>query len=131
MIGLDTNVLVRYVMQDDPKQSPKATRLVESLTADDPGFVSIVALIEFIWVLTSCYDLNRTQLVQAIDAVLRSKEFVVDRANQVMQALRLYRAGAADFADCVIERSGFGAGCAKSVTFDAAAARTAGMVSIG
>lgn len=131
MIGLDTNVLVRYVMQDDPKQSPKATRLVESLTADEPGYLSLVALIEFVWVLTSCYDLNRAQLSQAIEAVLRSKEFLVDRADQVMQALRVYRAGAADFADCVIERSGFSAGCGKTMTFDVAAAKTAGMALIG
>jgi predicted nucleic-acid-binding protein len=67
---------------------------------------------------------------QAIDAVLRSKEFVVDRADQVMQALRVYKAGWADFADCVIERGGFSAGCGKTMTFDAAAAKTAGMALI-
>lgn len=130
MIGLDTNVLVRYVMQDDPKQSPKATKLIESLSVDDPGFVSLVALIEFVWVVTSCYDLNRTQVGQAIDGVLRSKEFVVDRADQVMQALRVYRAGSADFADCVIERGSSNAGCQRTMTFDAAAAKTAGMTLI-
>ncbi len=51
MIGLDTNVVVRYIMQDDPKQSPKATRLIESLTSDAPGFVPLVAVIELVWVL--------------------------------------------------------------------------------
>jgi len=130
MIGLDTNVLVRYVMQDDPKQSPKAVKLIESLSVDDPGFVSVVALIEFVWVVTSCYDLNRTQVGQAIDGILRSKEFVVDRADHVMQALRVYRAGSADFADCVIERGGSNAGCERTMTFDAAAAKTAGMTLI-
>lgn len=130
MIGLDTNVLVRYVMQDDPKQSPKATKLIESLTADDPGFVSLVAVIEFGWVLASCYDLNRDQVAQAIDGVLRTKELVVDRADQVVQALRVYKAGSADFADCLIERDAAHAGCEKTVTFDAAAAKTAGMTMI-
>ena len=50
MIGLDTNVLVRYIAQDDPKQSPKATRLIESFTVDAPGYVSVVAVVELVWV---------------------------------------------------------------------------------
>src|SRR5690348_17516308 len=62
MIGLDTNVLVRCVMQDDPRQSQKASRLIESLTSEAPGFVPLVALIELVWVLTSCYDLTREQI---------------------------------------------------------------------
>ena len=59
MIGLDTNVLVRYIMQDDAKQSLKATKLMESLTVDEPGFVSLVSMVELGWVLSSSYDLNR------------------------------------------------------------------------
>jgi len=58
MIGLDTNVLVRYIMQDDPKQSRKATSLIESLDDDHPGFITIVSILELYWVLTSCYDLT-------------------------------------------------------------------------
>ena len=58
MIGLDTNVLVRCIMQDDVKQSPKANRLIESLTAESPGFVPLVALIELVWALASCHDLT-------------------------------------------------------------------------
>ncbi|MGA1464036.1 MAG: PIN domain-containing protein, partial [Steroidobacteraceae bacterium] len=53
MIGLDTNVLVRYIMQDDPKQSPKASTLIESLSADHPGFISLVSVVELYWVLTA------------------------------------------------------------------------------
>ena len=53
MIGLDTNVLVRYIMQDDAKQSPKATKLIESLTVDAPGFLSLVSVVERGWVLSS------------------------------------------------------------------------------
>ena len=59
MIGLDTNVLARYVMQDDPRQSPRATRLMESLSAEAPGFVSVVTLVELVWVLSGSYGLNR------------------------------------------------------------------------
>ena len=58
-IGLDTNVLVRYVAQDDSKQSPAATRLIESLTADAPGYVSVVSVVELVWVLTDCYALPK------------------------------------------------------------------------
>lgn len=130
MIGLDTNVLVRYVMQDDPKQSARATRLIESLAPEAAGFVPVIALIELVWVLTSCYDLTREQIAQALDALLRAKELIVDRAEQVSQALRVYRAGSADFADCLIERTAHAAGCDRTMTFDRTAANSAGMVLI-
>jgi len=66
MIALDTNVLVRYIMQDDPKQSPKANRLIEALTIDAPSFVALVPVVEIIWVPSSCYQLSRAQLAQAL-----------------------------------------------------------------
>ncbi|MGH8218928.1 MAG: PIN domain-containing protein [Steroidobacteraceae bacterium] len=128
MIGLDTNILVRYVMQDDPKQSAKATRLIESLTPEAAGFVSVIGLIELVWVLSSCYGLTREQIAQALDGLLRAKELVLDRAEQVGQALRVFRAGSADFADCLIERSDRAAGCDRTMTFDRTAANSAGMV---
>ena len=127
MIGLDTNILVRYVMQDDPKQSAKASRLVESLTPETPGFVPLVALVELVWVLVSCYDLSRDQITDALEALLRAKEIALDRAEQVAQALRVFRGGSADFADCLIERTAAAAGCNKTMTFDAGAAKGAGM----
>jgi predicted nucleic-acid-binding protein len=130
MIGLDTNVLVRYITQDDPKQSPKATRLIESLTTDAPGFVPVVALIELVWVLSSCYDLPRDPLCQVLDTLLRTKEMVIDRADQVVKALRVCRTGSADFADCLIERTAASAGCGMTMTFDVGAAKSAGMTLI-
>jgi predicted nucleic-acid-binding protein len=130
MIGLDTNVLVRYVMQDDPKQSQKASRLIESLTPDTPGFVPLVALIELVWVLISCYGLTREQVAQALDGLLRAKEIVLDRAEQVSQALRTFSTSTADFADCLIERTAAEAGCEKTMTFDTDAAKAAGMTLI-
>jgi predicted nucleic-acid-binding protein len=128
MIGLDTNVVVRYLMQDDAKQAAKATRLMESLTVEVPGFVSIVSVLELSWVLTSAYGLTRSQLEQALEALLRTKELVVDRADQVLQALRVFKATKADLADCLIERSAAGAGCEQTMTFDVGAAKGAGMV---
>ena len=130
MIGLDTNVLVRYLMQDDPRQSAKASQLIESLTFDAPGFIPVVAVLELSWVLTSSYGLTREQFSQALDAILRTKEFVVDRADQVFRALRFFKATSADFADCLIERSAADAGCDQTMTFDVGAAKVAGMTLI-
>ncbi len=130
MTGLDTNVLVRYVMQDDARQSPKASRLIESLSSESPGFVPQVVVVEFVWVLSSSYALTREQVASALERLLRSKELVLERADQVGKALRVFSAGAADFADCLIERAARGAGCTVTMTFDAAAAITAGMTLI-
>lgn len=130
MIGLDTNVLVRYIMQDDPRQSAKATRLIESLEADRPGFIGMVSIVELYWVLTSCYDLTNDQVRQALDLLLRTRQIVVDRADQVLRALKVFETGKADFADCLIERAAAAAGCEKTMTFDVSAARHAGMTLI-
>ena len=130
MIGLDTNVLVRYIMQDDPKQSPKASRLIEGLTAAEPGFVPLVSIVKLVWVLSSAYSLDRQQVSAALDLLLRSKEIVLDRADQVLQAQRRFNSGGADFADCLIERVAHGAGCTMTMTFDVAAVKSAGMTLI-
>ena len=130
MIGLDTNVLVRYIMQDDARQAAKANKLMESLTAREPGFIALVSVVDLVWVLSSAYDLKRSQIVQALDLMLRSTQLVVDQADQVLRALRAYDAGKADFADCLIERTAAAAGCVRTMTFDVAAAKTAGMTLI-
>ncbi len=130
MIGLDTNVLVRYIMQDDAKQSSKATKLIESLTVVAPGFVSLVSVVELGWVLSSSYDLTREQVAQALYLLLRTKEVVIDRADQVLKALRVFKATSADFADCLIERTAASAGCDRTMTFDVGAAKVAGMTLI-
>ena len=127
MTGLDTNVLVRYVMQDDARQSPRATHLVESLTPDEPGFVPVVALVELVWVLSGSYGLDRAQVSTVLSTLLRSKELVLDRAELVAQALNRFSVDGADFADALIERLSAAAGCSTTVTFDTSAARVAGM----
>lgn len=130
MIGLDTNVLVRYIMQDDPRQSPRATSLIESLDVDRPGFIGVVSVVELYWVLTSCYELTDDQVRQALYLLLRTRQIVVDRADQVLRALRVFETDKADFADCLIERTAASAGCGQTVTFDVNAARHAGMMLI-
>jgi predicted nucleic-acid-binding protein len=127
MICLDTNVLARSIMQEDSRQSPKATRLIESLDAERPGFVTVVAVVELYWVLTACYGLAGHDVKQALEALLRAKQIVVDRADQVLGAVRVFDDGKADFADCLIERVASSAGCTETVTCDAGAAKYAGM----
>ena len=127
MIGLDTNVLVRYVAQDDAKQSPKATRLIESLTVVAPGYVSIVSVIELVWVLSGCYASSKSEICEVLETLLRTKEIVVANTDTVWKALRLFKAGKADFTDCLIERSANEAGCGYTATFDRDAVKHCGM----
>ncbi|MFA7239920.1 MAG: type II toxin-antitoxin system VapC family toxin [Sulfuricellaceae bacterium] len=127
MIGLDTNVLVRYLAQDDPKQSPKATRLMESFTADEPGYISIVSVVELVWVLTGCYGSTKAELCEVLETLLRAKGIVVAHADTVWKALRLFKEGKADFADCLLERFANEAGCSHTTTFDRDAAKHCGM----
>jgi predicted nucleic-acid-binding protein len=127
MIGLDTSVLVRYIMQDDARQSPKANRLIDGLTAENPGFVPLVAMVELVRVLSSSCDLDRAQVAQALELLLRGKELVVDRTDIVALALKRFKSGGADFADCLIEATARAAGCSTTMTFDAGAVKAAGM----
>ncbi len=127
MIGLDTNVLVRHIMQDDAKQSPLANRLVESLSAESPGFVPLVSLVELNWVLSAAYGLDSEQIVQALEGLLRTKEIVVEKAETVWKALRVFQSTRADLADCLIERSAAAAGCDRTMTFDRGAVKSCSM----
>jgi predicted nucleic-acid-binding protein len=127
VIGLDTNVLARYVMQDDPRQSPRATRLIESLSAEAPGFVPVVTLVELVWVLSGSYGLSRAQVATVLETLLRSRELVIDRAEIVAQALARFGSTGAEFADALIERIAAAAGCEATMTFDTGAAKVAGM----
>ncbi len=123
MIGLDTNVLVRYLAQDDAAQSAKATRLIESLTADNPAFIGLVSLTELVWVLAGCYASGKDELIAVLEGLLRAKGLQVENAETVWKALRLFKEGSADFADCLIECSASQAGCDYTATFDRAAAK--------
>ena len=131
MTGLDTNVLVRYIMQDDVRQARLASELIETFTVDEPGFIPLVAVIELVWVLLSSFELARGQVVQALEVLLRTKEIQVENAATVWRAVRLYRAGRSDFADCLIERSAAAAACTRIMTFDRGAVKHCAMTLIG
>jgi predicted nucleic-acid-binding protein len=122
MIGLDTNVLVRYITQDHRAQSAAAVRIMDSLSAELPGFLPLVVVAEVVWVLQFSYGFKRNEIGQVVERVLRSKELVLERAEIVSQALRKFRASRANFADCLIERCGHAAECQYVLTFDKDAA---------
>ena len=127
MIGLDTNVLVRYIAQDDSKQSPKATAIIDALSRDNPGFITVVSLVELVWVMQGCYNANKAEIVAILEMLLRTQELLVENAEIAIKALNIFAGSKADFADCIIERSANQAGCEFTFTFDANAAKTARM----
>lgn len=126
MIGLDTNILVRYVTQDHAAQSAAAAKIMESLSHESPGFVSLVVIAELVWVLHFSYRFSKHEIEHVVERLLRSKELIVERAEIVSQALRKFRVSRANFADCLIERCGHAAQCQYVLTFDKDAA-AAGM----
>jgi len=124
MIGLDTNVLVRYIVQDDPRQAAVAVRLIEGrCTARSPGYVSVPVLVELVWVLTSAYRHGKAVVVKVMRQILRTAEFTVEDRDTVLAALREFESGAADFADYLIAHRNHARGCTRTYTFDRRAAR--------
>jgi predicted nucleic-acid-binding protein len=123
VIGLDTNVLARYIMQDDAAQAAAATRLIESrCSADDPGMVSSVVLCELAWILERGYRVDRTALVRVFRAMLSAEELQVDEPEIAWRALRLFETGSADYADYLIGAVHAEHGASVTFTFDQAAA---------
>jgi predicted nucleic-acid-binding protein len=127
MIGLDTNVLVRYLAQDDPEQSKQATDIIERrLTEAEPGFVSIVAVVELVWVLDRAYGLGDREIAAAVERMLQAETLVVESEQAVFSATIALREGWGSFADALIAALGAKAGCAHTVTFDRKALRLPG-----
>jgi predicted nucleic-acid-binding protein len=124
-------VIVRYIAQDDPKQSPLATKFIESLSAARPGFVPAVVLVEALWVMEDVYGASRDRLADIVTTLLEVESVVVESAESVWRALAVFRKGKADFADCLIARLCAAQGCEATWTFDKAAARDGGMKLLG
>jgi predicted nucleic-acid-binding protein len=119
MIGLDTNVLIRYLAQDDPVQSPRATELIErKLTEANPGFVSVLAIAEAVWVLERSYRLAPEQIAATIERMLEADTLLVDHEQEVFTAMTALNEGHGSFADALIGALGASAGCSHTVTFD-------------
>jgi predicted nucleic-acid-binding protein len=131
LIGLDTNVLVRYFAQDDLKQSAVADRLMDSLTEEDQGWVGVATILELVWVMRSTMRFDRKGIITILSQLLTREEIVIEQSSIVESALQRFRRGNADFADCLIASSARAAGCSRTVTFDRVAARDAGMELLG
>jgi len=127
MIGLDTNVLVRFIAQDNVKQSAIASKFIDQLDNETPGFITLVTLVELVWVMQSCYNATKPEIITIMEMLFKTKELVVENAETAMKALNLFTKSKADFADCLIERSANTAGCSYTVTFDDKSAKTIGM----
>ena len=127
MIALDTNVLVRFLVQDDPLQAQLATKVIEQLTDDAQGFVSREVLIELVWVLERAYRLGRAEIAVALDGLLSATELDIEGSDEVAPALELYRNDGFGFADLMIAAAARRAGANELVTFDRKAASLPGV----
>jgi predicted nucleic-acid-binding protein len=131
MIGIDTNILVRYLAQDDPVQSPKASELIERrLSAEDPGFVTAVVMAELAWVLERSYGLPDPEIVVAIERMLQTESLVVESEREVFAAMMALKEGRGSFGDALIAALGIKAGCTHTLTFDRRALRLPGFAQI-
>ena len=127
MNGIDTNILIRYLTQDDPVQSPKATKIIERrFTRDRPGFISLVTMAEVVWVLGSVYALEDGEIADTVERMLQADTLVVQNEQQVYTAMVALRQGWGAFADALIGALGAWAGCESTLTFDKKALRLAG-----
>jgi len=126
VIGVDTNILVRFLVQDDPRQSEAARSLFARCSVREPAFIGREALIETVWVLESAYGLPPSRVAPVILGLLEAEEIVVEAAEDAVVAVEAYGAGLADFADHMIVAAARRAGCPTLYTFDRKAARNNG-----
>jgi predicted nucleic-acid-binding protein len=119
MIGLDTNILVRYLTQDDPGQSRKAAKEIEKgLSAGHMFFIADIVICELVWVLETAYGYDRRDIVPVLENILRTKQFQFENKDLLWKSLADYRSIKADFADHLIGQAGHMAGCRETLTFD-------------
>lgn len=124
MIGLDTNVLIRYITRDSPEQYRAAKGFLESTcTQEEPGYVNVIVLCEIVWVLTSAYDATKNEVVRVIDQLLRTQQLHLQHRDQVRAALEQYKQEDVGFPDCLLGQLNRAADCTETVTFDRDAAR--------
>lgn len=127
MIGLDTNILVRYLTQDDPRQSAKASEILERrLTLRNPGYVSVVAMVETVWVLDRAYGLTAQEIAAAVERMLQVEVLLIENEQEVFSAMVALKQGHRSFADALIAGLGARAGCSRTLTFDQKATRLPG-----
>jgi predicted nucleic-acid-binding protein len=127
MIGIDTNILVRYYAQDDPAQSRMATEFLEEGLEVEAGYISLVVIAELVWVLTSVYKLDKMRLIDVLGNLLAAEELHIEQTEVFVSALRRFEESAGQFTDLLIASAARHGGCSETYTFDEGAARKAGM----
>jgi predicted nucleic-acid-binding protein len=129
MIGIDTNVLVRYLVRDDQLQFAKARRLItREVSTGQAVLVSLLVLLETEWVLRSRYALAKAEIVGALSALLDTAEVGFEDEPSVEQAVYTWKDSAAEFADCLIGARNRRLGCRATATFDSKALKLAGFI---
>ena len=124
MIGLDTNILLRYLAQDDPVQSLRATEIItQQLSEQEPGFVSLVTILEVFWVLKSIFKRSRQNLAGDIEKLLSADTLEVQNEQEVYNGVVALRTGTGSFEDALVGSLGIWRGCSTTLTFDEDAAR--------
>jgi predicted nucleic-acid-binding protein len=127
MIGLDTNVVVRYLTQDHPQQSRRATQIFDhQLTTAGPGFLSVVTMVETVWVLDRAYGLATREIAAAVERMLQTDVLQIENEQEVFTAMIALKEKRGTFADALIAALGAKAGCKHTLTFDQKALRLSG-----
>jgi len=125
--GLDTNVLVRYIAQDDPVQAAQATQYIEMhCTADSPCIIGQIVLCELAWVLESNYNQSRDDIVSVIEHLLQVGQLELMEPEIVWRALNDYKNSNVDFPDHLLARINEASGCTETMTFDKKASKQPG-----
>jgi predicted nucleic-acid-binding protein len=131
VIGLDTNVLVRYLVEDDPRQCALATALIDRVVANDETlFVSDIVVCETVWVLSISYRIGRTEIVALLRDLFRARHLEFLATDQLVRALDAYVAGKGDFADYLIREHARAAECESVATFDKVLLKESGFVAV-
>ena len=119
MIGLDTNLLIRYLVDDDPAQFARAKAEIEAATnRDEPLMINAIVLCEVVWVLGSAYEYSRAEITDALEQILATAQFVIEWGDEARQALQDCRTTKAGFTDAFIGRINSALGAAPTMTFD-------------
>ena len=126
MIALDTNILVRYLVRDDQQQAESARALLESLTANRPGYVCREVTVELVWVLERAYGFPHDRITTILEELVATEGLVIEAADDVARAAFRYRAGGVGFSDLMILAAAERSGANPLYTFDQKAARIEG-----
>ena len=117
MIALDTNILVRFIMQDDPVQSEKANNIIGSLTPGNPALITMVVLCELNRVLMKSYKISKKDRIKTLKNLFTLSVFEIENFEVCLAALKLFKNGKADFSDYLIKKSAENAGYKTVITF--------------